>query len=409
MDFLLEQFKVALQSNQFLAGGLFLGLLSLIGYKLRDYANFLWIKFKTLTIFSVYIDDSYYGMYRQFTNWYNSKYPEKFRNVEAISKMSYDIVSRKHMMKLELKQFMDSNFIWYKRRLIFIQKERETFSSSTSRDNFYVNKYIVRGFLAKDAILDLLRTIGEYEIKLIEDEQRVAIHFYDEYWHDNNKENCVIKSFDQLFFKEKEQIISILKTFKENFNRYFELGVPYKTGFLFFGPGGTGKSSTATAIANYLNYPIYCLNLSAIEKDSQLIRAISSIPSKSILLLEDIDRFLPANCDKAKFNLGTLLNCIDGNSSLNNCVIIMTTNHINNIDPVLIRSGRIDHKIEISYPEKENVEQMLSKFFKQDVKLNNFNKKLTMSDVQSIALGNSLEDTLEKIQQQEDKALKAVA
>lgn len=398
MEFLYNQISLLLQNNQFLSGGLFLGLFSVIAYKFRDIGLFIWNKIKILTIFSVYIDDKNNPMHVQFANWFKEHYPTKFRSTEASNSISFDLLTGKYYSKLNLKQFSDSNLIWYKNRLILVNKQRETFQSANDQSNFYINKYIIKGFLAKEAILDLMLEVGDFEIRVKQNKNRLGIHNYYNYWEELYQEKCIIKSFDKLYFPNKQEIIDKLDNFKINFNKYLDLGLSHKTSMLLYGPPGTGKSSICTAIAGYLNYPIYNLNLSAIEKDSDLEKAISYIPSRSILLLEDIDRCLPANDEKAKYNIRTLLNCLDGSSSLNHCVVLMTTNFIENLDDALIRSGRVDHKIEIGYPNKENVEEFLTRFYKKEIKVNNLDPTKTMSDIQSIALSSSIEETLAKIE-----------
>jgi mitochondrial chaperone BCS1 len=69
-----------------------------------------------------------------------------------------------------------------------------------------------------------------------------------------------------------------------------QLGIPYRRGYLLYGPPGSGKSSFIQAIAGELNYDICILNLS--ERglgDDRLFHLLSNIPERSIVLIEDID------------------------------------------------------------------------------------------------------------------------
>jgi chaperone BCS1 len=68
------------------------------------------------------------------------------------------------------------------------------------------------------------------------------------------------------------------------------LGIPYRRGYLLYGPPGSGKSSFIQALAGELGYNICLLNLS--ERgltDDRLNHLLSNTPERSILLLEDID------------------------------------------------------------------------------------------------------------------------
>lgn len=88
----------------------------------------------------------------------------------------------------------------------------------------------------------------------------------------------------------------VKKTIKDDLDRfvrrkeyYKKVGKAWKRGYLLYGPPGTGKSSLIAAMANYLKFNIYDLNLSDIYSDSQLRRILLSTSNRSILIIEDID------------------------------------------------------------------------------------------------------------------------
>ena len=60
-------------------------------------------------------------------------------------------------------------------------------------------------------------------------------------------------------------------------------------GYLLYGPPGTGKSSLIAAMANYLKFDIYDLELTSIYSNSDLRRVLLSTSNRSILVIEDID------------------------------------------------------------------------------------------------------------------------
>jgi mitochondrial chaperone BCS1 len=67
-------------------------------------------------------------------------------------------------------------------------------------------------------------------------------------------------------------------------------GIPYRRGYLLYGPPGSGKSSFIQALAGELGYNICILNLGERAlTDDRLNHLLSNAPERSILLLEDID------------------------------------------------------------------------------------------------------------------------
>ncbi|KAL5740180.1 hypothetical protein ACOSQ2_029360 [Xanthoceras sorbifolium] len=70
-------------------------------------------------------------------------------------------------------------------------------------------------------------------------------------------------TFDTLAMesKKKEEIMNDLKKFSEAKEYYAKIGKAWKRGYLLYGPPGTGKSTMIAAMANFLNYDVYDLEL----------------------------------------------------------------------------------------------------------------------------------------------------
>ncbi|CAG8478242.1 2013_t:CDS:2 [Paraglomus occultum] len=88
----------------------------------------------------------------------------------------------------------------------------------------------------------------------------------------------------------KERIVTDVEEFIGNGKWYSERGIPYRRGYLLYGPPGSGKSSFIQALAGELGYNICILNLGERAlTDDRLNHLLSNAPERSILLLEDID------------------------------------------------------------------------------------------------------------------------
>jgi len=65
-----------------------------------------------------------------------------------------------------------------------------------------------------------------------------------------------------------------------------------------------------------------------------------------------------------KLTLSYLLNLLDGTLCHDNTFFIMTTNHVNNLDPALIRNGRVDVSIELKYCDHYQIASIYEKILK---------------------------------------------
>ncbi|CAI9109347.1 OLC1v1009151C1 [Oldenlandia corymbosa var. corymbosa] len=181
--------------------------------------------------------------------------------------------------------------------------------------------------------------------------------------------------------QKKEEILVDLESFKKGKDYYKKVGKAWKRGYLLYGPPGTGKSTMIAAMANLLDYDIYDLELTSVKENAELKQLLIETSTKSIIVIEDIDCSLnltgtrkknekgseEKNDDnaekkkkkqretedpqKSKVTLSGLLNFIDGIWSAcgEERIIIFTTNHVEDLDPALIRRGRMDMHIEMSY------------------------------------------------------------
>ena len=159
----------------------------------------------------------------------------------------------------------------------------------------------------------------------------------------------------------KEELLNDIERFLQKEKWYHQHGIPYRSGYLLHGPPGTGKSSIAYGLAGKLDYGICVLSFTDRDMtDTDLRRQLATVPSKCLVLVEDIDVALPSqkrklddDVNEAKLSekmreklvkpnltLSGVLNAIDGVESSESQIMIMTTNHKEHLDPALIRPGR---------------------------------------------------------------------
>ncbi|CAN0908896.1 Protein HYPER-SENSITIVITY-RELATED 4 [Linum grandiflorum] len=193
-------------------------------------------------------------------------------------------------------------------------------------------------------------------------------------------------SFDTLAMEPslKKSIVEDLDRFRGRQEYYKRVGRAWKRGYLLYGPPGTGKSSLIAAMANYLKFDVYDMQLSTVHNDTELRMALLETANRSILVIEDIDCSceLPdrnntkgtveaANNKKSeeKITLAGLLNFIDGlwSSCGDERVIVFTTNHKEKLDPALLRPGRMDMHVHLSYCTKRVFEELAKNYLGVDV------------------------------------------
>jgi chaperone BCS1 len=157
-----------------------------------------------------------------------------------------------------------------------------------------------------------------------------------------------------------------IKDFLDAATWYADRGIPYRRGYLLHGPPGTGKSSLVMALAGALKMPVYQVSLSEPSlTDSTITLLLNAVEPNSVVLLEDVDA---AFCDRtsregSSLSFSGVLNSIDGVAASEARVMFMTTNHIENLDPALIRPGRIDAKFEMTLATQSMTARMFRHFY----------------------------------------------
>jgi chaperone BCS1 len=171
-----------------------------------------------------------------------------------------------------------------------------------------------------------------------------------------------------------EHVLTDVREFVASTQWYIDRGIPYRRGYLMHGPPGCGKSSFVAALAGELGYDICILNLSdAGLTDDRLAHALSTTPPSSLVLLEDVDAAFvyrdPKDRRSSHVTFSGLLNALDGVAAGEERILFMTTNHIERLDPALIRPGRVDVIHQVGNASSSQCRRMFLKFFPDEAQL----------------------------------------
>jgi hypothetical protein len=243
------------------------------------------------------------------------------------------------------------------------------------------------------------------------------------------------KTFDNVFFKEKEALQKRLEFFENNKDKYDKLGIPHTFGILMHGEPGTGKTSTIKAIANCTKRHIIAIPLYKIKDISVLMNLFLNVDidgvnvpfNKRIYVIEEIDcnglkdivqqrrtnvnknstnnaerlqklmssqeetlddltpeqmkSFLTLATSSASKNdppnksltLGGILELLDGLIETPGRILIITTNHPDELDQALIRPGRIDMNINFARASSEDIASMYEMWYNEPIPHDEFN------------------------------------
>ncbi|MEM9827993.1 MAG: AAA family ATPase [Planctomycetota bacterium] len=153
--------------------------------------------------------------------------------------------------------------------------------------------------------------------------------------------------------------------------------LPWRRGYLLHGPPGTGKTALARALAEDLDLPVFVYDLATLKND-ELVTAwnemLSEVPC--LALMEDIDAVFHGRENVAvtqgpALTFDCLLNCLDGVQRADGLMVIVTTNHLERVDPAIAsagvaghgdqpttRPGRIDRVLELRGLDDQGREKM---------------------------------------------------
>merc|ERR1712152_134703 len=221
------------------------------------------------------------------------------------------------------------------------------------------------------------------------------------------------KTFNNVFYPEKDDIVKRLDFFTNNKAWYKKRGIPYTMGFMFYGDPGCGKTSTIKAIANHTQRHIVSIPLNKIKTPKELLNVFYNVRMnyvdiplhKRLYVLEDIDAAdlkdtVGERSDKdkkdeeedkdsgkdspmdmnlfgilknssgwdkkfgmQKLTLVNLLEVLDGVMEMEGRMLVITTNYPEKLDKALIRPGRIDMKVNFGPMRGKDITDMFQHYF----------------------------------------------
>ena len=196
------------------------------------------------------------------------------------------------------------------------------------------------------------------------------------------------RSLESIFLpsKKKKDIVQLITKFLDpkTVQLYRDFGINHKLTILLEGVPGTGKSSLIAALASQFNFNIAMISFTPKMTDVGFLTSMRMWERKrseetnnddeerdTLLCIEDLDCiFKERKSNDESRNMVTfsgILNALDGITTSENQIVILTTNHIENLDPALIRPGRVDHIMRFDYAVKEQIKEIFTVYTREDI------------------------------------------
>ena len=173
--------------------------------------------------------------------------------------------------------------------------------------------------------------------------------------------------------EEKEELSEVVEFLKAP-EKYSKLGARIPKGVLLVGPPGTGKTLLARAVAGEAGVPFFSISGSDFVEmfvgvGASRVRDLFDQAKKNspcIIFIDEIDAVgrqrgagLGGGNDEREQTLNQLLVEMDGFGANEGVILIAATNRPDVLDPALMRPGRFDRQVVVSYPDVNGREAIL--------------------------------------------------
>ena len=206
--------------------------------------------------------------------------------------------------------------------------------------------------------------------------------------------------------EEKEELKEVVDFLRDH-KRYTDNGARIPKGVLLVGPPGTGKTLMARAVAGEAGVPFFSISGSDflelyVGVGASRVRDLFETAKRSapaIVFIDEIDAVgrqrgagLGGGHDEREQTLNQLLVEMDGFAANEGVIVMAATNRADILDPALLRPGRFDRQITVSYPDVRGREEILNvharnKRFAKDVSLKTLARRtpyFTGADLENI-------------------------
>lgn len=170
----------------------------------------------------------------------------------------------------------------------------------------------------------------------------------------------------ETFFNE--QVVDIVN----HYEKYSAMGISFPRPFILEGPPGCGKTYAVERLAEHLNWKTYHITSGTIgstyihdtaRKTEKLFKEAKK-NAPALVIIDELDAFMPNRSGISPNNLhhveevDCFLKCIQ-TAAENKVLVVGMTNHLNTIDPAILRTGRMGTHIRVDMPTADAAETVL--------------------------------------------------
>lgn len=369
---LIETAQTALKANPLLAGGAGMAAVGWLLMQAKQLPGRIWSVAKeqfsaTLTIYNE--DD----IFSSFSLWL-ARHPsaKHSRNLTLASRRN----NAKERTEYELTPGPGLHLLRDGLRFYLVHREvEENVAKSTFAEKRRQTIHITTFGRSRQPLVDLVRDVHAVE----EDTTSIPVNVWTGYDF-QLVERRQKRSLDTILIdpKVKAEIVRDMRWFMSARADYNKRCQPYRRGYLLEGPRGTGKTSLIFALASEFNLPVFIINLSGIDSDTELLKAMNHA-SSGVVVFEDIDASgvqvdrpdgeasdaprAGLDARTAGITLSGLLNATDGIATKEGRILFMTTNHPDRLDSALVRPGRCDREFHLGLADAPIAERFADLWF----------------------------------------------